>query len=305
MKYWLTTHWAPSIRHDKVEPHEGVWVQNKLKEAIEPVQPGDRVFVYETGGGKREAEVSMYGKMIPVKRIPGRQGVVALLEVTESASEILYENRTRYISDDNLWWRYHAPTKSINSKGFVNRKRVCEIIGWSSTYSLRGIGQEKSGLKQLTQEQYHALHWDFMQSLPCRQDILEALKKVPTVGHDNGGEGPEHRALKHQIASNPSFFLQEEGLQFVKMEAPFATNDRVDLVLRDRDGRYIVVEVEVDCGPAEMAGPLQCLKYQVMWAYIEERPVEEIRTMLVARSMHPSIIQRARNAGIECVIVPK
>ena len=305
MKYWLTTHWAPSIRNGKVEAHEGVWVKNGCVEAIDPVQPGDLVFIYESAGGQLEQAADSSGNAVPVRRERGRQGIVALLKVTSEYVEIPHQERTRYVNDDQTWWRYHASTESINSMGFVDKARVCQLMGWQPTYSMRGIGRLNSGLQELNEAQFQQMKEDFLASQPTAQDALMKAASAPFSGYGAGDEGPVHKKLKLSVASNPAAVLGEEGLRCVRIEAPFATKDRVDVVLQDRYGRYVMVEIEVDCGPNELAGPLQCIKYRAMWAYLENRPVEEVRTMLVAHSMDRNLMQRVRSAGVECVIVPR
>lgn len=305
MKYWLTTHWAPSIRNGKAEAHEGVWVKDGCREAIDPVQEGDLVFIYESQGGQLEQSTDPQGNTTVIRRERGRQGAVALLEVTADPVEILHQDRTRYVNDDQTWWRYHANTKSINSVGFIDKITVCQIMGWKENYSMRGIGKLHSGLQELKLAEFQQLEAVFLSSQPAPQDVLTKAASAPHRGHGSGGEGPVHKALKLSVAGDPAKVLGEEGLRCVRVEAPFATNDRVDLILQDRYGRYVMVEIEVDCGPEEMAGPLQCMKYRAMWSYLENRPLEEVRTMLVAHSMDRSLMLKARSADIECVIVPR
>src|ERR1017187_6581220 len=50
------------------------------------------------------------------------------------------------------------------------------------------------------------------------------------------------------------------------------TGDRIDVLLRDSVGRLLAVEVELDCDGSHLAGPLQCMKYRSMLAYLYEKP---------------------------------
>ena len=116
-----------------------------------------------------------------------------------------------------------------------------------------------------------------------------------------GGEGPAHLALKERIAADPAGALGEPGLRHVATELWFPTADRVDIVLEDRFGRLIAVEVEVDCGADEVCGPLQCMKYRGLLAYRFDRDPLEVRMLLAAHTVHPVIRQKCARFGIEVV----
>jgi hypothetical protein len=82
------------------------------------------------------------------------------------------------------------------------------------------------------------------------------------------------------------------------MEWPLPTSDRIDLVLKDRFDRFVAVEVEVDCEASELAGPLQCMKYRAMLSYFFDRPIEEVRSLLVAHSIHANVCRRCEEHSI-------
>lgn len=124
-------------------------------------------------------------------------------------------------------------------------------------------------------------------------------------GNANGGEGPLHKSLKEFIAARPEIALQEIGLKTIQVEYPFVTGDRIDILLEDKNGRLVTVEVEVDCYDTEIAGPLQCMKYRSLIAYLAETRVVEVRTVLVARSVASSVQKRCRSYDIQVVEIPK
>jgi hypothetical protein len=111
-------------------------------------------------------------------------------------------------------------------------------------------------------------------------------------------EGYAHRTLKESIAADPQKYLGET-LTLVQMEYPFPTNDRADVLFFDRSERFVVVEVEVDVGPNELPGLLQALKYKHMLALISGVRAENVRGMLVARSIAPAMKERALDYDIE------
>jgi RecB family endonuclease NucS len=105
--------------------------------------------------------------------------------------------------------------------------------------------------------------------------------------------------MKALIASDPAGVLGEPGLELVRVEYPFPTGDRIDVVLRDSAGRYVAVEIEPDCKADEVAGPLQCMKYRALLAYTLERPVDEVRSILFSRSIHGDVRLRCDRYAIE------
>jgi hypothetical protein len=89
------------------------------------------------------------------------------------------------------------------------------------------------------------------------------------------------------------------------MEWEFETGDRADVVLKDRFDRFVAVEVEVDCDASERIGPLQCMKYRAMLSYYFDRPLEEVRCILAAHSIHSGVAQRCAQHAIQTSAVPR
>ncbi|HZQ05371.1 MAG TPA: endonuclease NucS domain-containing protein [Anaerolineae bacterium] len=110
-------------------------------------------------------------------------------------------------------------------------------------------------------------------------------------------EGLPHSKLKQAVAENPS--LLGEPLTLVREEYQFPTNDRIDLLFTDAKSKFVAVEIEVDVGALDIAGLLQAAKYQVMLRVQYGRPLAQVRTMLVARSIDPYMKERAERYGIE------
>jgi hypothetical protein len=173
---------------------------------------------------------------------------------------------------------FRAPTESINSGGFIPRTKFLPVIGQKPTYNLRGFGENHSGVKQLTARQFTTLRKMYEESADSEdRKRIENNNRGGQFG-GQGGEGEEHRALKERIAANPSEVMGEDGLSLFKIEFPFGcTGDRIDVVLRDKDRKFVAVEVEVECDPNHLAGALQCMKYRAMLAYYFERPLAEVR----------------------------
>jgi RecB family endonuclease NucS len=100
--------------------------------------------------------------------------------------------------------------------------------------------------------------------------------------------------------------LGEDGLSLVRVEFPFGcTGDRIDVLLRDKDRRYVAVEVEVECDRNHLAGALQCMKYRAMLAYYFERPIEEVRCILAAHKIASEVNERCAAFEIETITVAR
>jgi len=259
------------------------------------------VFIYESRSGPAAIREYVDGTTRRIACRQGREGIVALVGVTERAFQPEDSRPERYQDGTNLWWRYCAPTRSANSSGFLSRVEVATLLGYSDRYVFRGFGDEHSGLKQITEETFNRIRDAFIAS--SRTDENNRIAHACAVRFGGGGEGPEHLALKRRIAENPARVLNEPGLRLWNEEWLLPTTDRIDLVLKDSLDRFVAVEVEVDCDATELPGPLQCMKYRAMLSYFFERPIEEVRCILAARSIHADVQRRCARHSIEARIV--
>jgi hypothetical protein len=302
MNYWITTHWPPRKGEERFS-NTGAWVQNGKQAVLAEMQPGDMLFIYEHASGKTVLITTAGGRQQRVGRQRGKQGVVALAEITTAPSELPESGYDYYTDGSRAWWRYKADARVINSTGFIPRQGLARLLGYSADYAFKGFGHKNSGVRRLSPEEYNAIHSTFVDS---QGDIAFALAGSRSVGPFGGtGEGPIHKSLKEYIAAHPERAFGESGLRTLEIEYPFKTGDKIDVLLQDQDGRLVTVEVEVDCDDTEVAGPLQCMKYRAMIAYLLERRVPEVRTVLAARSMASTIKKRCSDYDIEVLEIPE
>ncbi len=301
--YWITTHWPRWVDMPPDKPREGVFVEDGKESVIADMQKGDLVFIYEFKEGRTKAVLLSTGETRKIPCSQGKEGIVALVEVNDLPKEIQDSAAHDYTDGSKIWWRYKADTKSVNSAGFVPRSEFNRVLGYDENYVLRGFGDDRSGVKKITSDEFHQLL--ALYNASSTKNETDAIESSKQHAYGGGGEGPEHLALKIRIEQNPSGLLGEPGLQHYYTEFPFATNDRVDIVLKDMLGRFVAVEVEVDCSAKELAGPLQCMKYQAMLSYLFGIPVEEVRTVLVAHSIHQEVKARCAAHLIETVVIPR
>ncbi len=303
MSYWITTHWPRREDESIDEPHSGVWVQDGKQHLIDRVAPGDLVFIYESRSGPAALREYVDGTTRRIACRQGREGIVALVEVTDRAFQPEDSRPERYDDGTTLWWRYCAPTRSANSSGFLSRIEVAALLAYSERYVFRGFGDEHSGLKKITEETFNRIRDAFIAS--SQTDEQDRISRASTGRFGGGGEGPEHLALKRRIAENPAGVLNEPGLTLWNEEWLLPTMDRIDVVLKDSLDRFVAVEVEVDCDATELPGPLQCMKYRAMLSYFFERPIEEVRCMLAAHSIHSDVQRRCGRHSIESKVVAR
>ena len=306
MNYWLTTHWPRPQGTPNSEPYADVWVKDGQWNVIKRLAPGDLVFIYESRSGPLPLGHKPDGSTYVLPKAEGRAGLVALVRVVECAIEPPDSVERPYDNGEVMWWRYRVPTEPVNSGGFLTREEFLPVLGYNANWNLHGFGDNHSGVKELTARQFTAVRELYEESAD-RED-RKRVDSNARGGHfgGQGGEGAVHRELKERIAADPSAILGEIGLSLYGVEFPFnCTGDRIDVVLRDKDKKFVAVEVEVECDRNHLAGALQCMKYRAMLAYYFNRPVEEVRCILVAHNIAPEVNARCVGFDIKTITVTK
>ena len=106
---------------------------------------------------------------------------------------------------------------------------------------------------------------------------MPGLVTAPLAGathrRGSGGEGEIHAALKAKVKNDPVAavgerltYISEDLTDRLGDEISFITGDRVDLLMKDEQGNYVVIEVEPAIGPADHVGFHQAAKYWVLVA---------------------------------------
>jgi hypothetical protein len=295
-KYWLTTHWPPEInKHFNCS----IYLYDGTQTVGTDIKPGDRVWVYQSKGGRLVVRENPDGSKYTTKRQPGREGVIALAEVIDELRDIgsLPE---QYDDGSIRCWKWKAEARLINQSGFIPRQELNVLLGNEPDYGLRGFGTQHSGLKQISEDEHNKLLDAFNRNQPP-----ETLPKVNDTerhfrpGHDQGGEGPEHKRLKERIAANPSDVLGIAGLTTIQTEYSFTTGDRIDVLLRTSENQYIAVEVEVAVDLNDISGVSQAVKYSRMYSVVCRRKYEEVRGFLVAHKITDDVKKLCSAYGVE------
>jgi hypothetical protein len=259
------------------------------------LKPGDRVFVYEMAKGRNLTRKNADGTEERLTAGLGKQGIVSLGVATRKLTEDGRPHPDVYDDGSSKWWRWKAETGHHNDDGFVPREEVVEVIGGHQ--NLMGLNGG-SGLKELTVEQYEALLAKFKaNSRPAPES------QPPAHGYGGGGESDAHKTLKHFVADHPEQALGESGVTLVKEEFQFRTGDRIDVLLKDKEGRPIAVEIELSQGAEQTEGFLQAIKYRAMYRALTNDPIEGGRAMLIAHHLDDEIVDRCRANGVETLII--
>jgi hypothetical protein len=119
------------------------------------------------------------------------------------------------------------------------------------------------------------------------------------TGTGRGGETELHEKLIAMIVANPE--LLEPGMRNPQCTHKFSTNDKPDILLEDRFGRPVAVEVEpnIPIGVGKEVGLLQAGKYKHLAAAEKGLPCEQARGFLVAPTIPDDIKAKCHKLGIE------
>ncbi len=110
-----------------------------------------------------------------------------------------------------------------------------------------------------------------------------------------GGEGDLHQQLRKYIYENPSAAMAGLGggeWRCVADEFAFPSGDRVDIVLRDPEGRFVMVEVEPQIQPDNRVPWAQAAKYRTLWSIFEGAPLGHIRSVVAAPALPRGIAKK-------------
>jgi len=297
MRCWLTTHWPP--REDEpINRNSGIWLPDGRESAGSLLSTDDLVMVYESRSGRTEIRKAPDGSNKLVRCRLGREGIVHYGRVSGPLTADPTSVSQQYTDGTTIWWRWYAPVVVLSRSGFVTRQDTNAVLGYKTTYNFHGFGHLHSGLREISVKEFEQLRTLYHASRPLKLRTLpipRGAKKSP-----GGGESKRHKKLKEFVAANPSKVLGEEGLRLIRVEYPFVTGDRVDVVLADVNEQIVGVEIEIEVGDSNHAGPLQAIKYRRMLEWMADRAPGDSRAMLVAFTISSAMQQRCAQYGIEC-----
>lgn len=293
MNYWLTTHWPPHVDEAADGVAAGVWLPEGREAAGAAMAKGDLVLIYHAKGGPAVVVTEADGSVRMRRCHTGREGIVAIGEVVSRIEKLEGSVPERYDDGSEIWWRWHAPLNLLSRSGFVSRTQLLPVLNYSSNYNLHGFGDQHSGLKRLTPDEFERLRAFYRASVPVEN------KDAGSAAH-GGGESQPHLDLKEYVAANPSVVLNEPNVDLVAVERPFPTGDRADIVLRDQLGRIIGLEIEITVPTNDLTGALQAIKYRRMLEMATGAKHGDSRAILVAYQIADDVARLCASYEVEC-----
>jgi len=272
MKYWLTTHYPPRKGEPENSNPGGIYLKAKYRDTKD-VQPGDKVVVVELANGD---PFSDYQK--------GLDGMIALVEAVSPFRESEQ-------NDKNNGWDFKAETKILSTNGFVDRVQAILIYGNKKKWG------RSAGLWEINAEKYEQFCAAFNPTLGT--SAIGKVKNFVSKISQKRIESAAHLNLKEFVAALPDQALQHTGLRTIGVEFSFCTNDRADIVLKDKEGCYIGVEIEIEQDDHQEDGLLQAIKYRFMLAPRFRIDYAKTRAFLVAHKLSQKIKQLAEQYDVE------
>jgi hypothetical protein len=303
MNYWLTTHWPPRHDEDPDNP-PGIWLPDGRESPGVEIAPNDLVLIYESKTRRTQLRQRPDGSTERVKGRLGKEGIVCIGRIQTLLTADPNATPETYTDGTVIWWRWHAAAEVVSRSGFVPRAELALLLGYKSSYPFRGFGEQHSGLKKISEEEFNAIVERFNRaqtiSLPERAILPETWKRW-----GKGEESDTHRKLKEFVAANPTTVLGELGLCTMQVEYPFASGDRADIVLSDLYNRIVAVEIEPEVNASDEVGALQAIKYRFMLEWCTNRARGDSRAILIAHKIHPIMRARCSKYNVECYEIPR
>ena len=76
------------------------------------------------------------------------------------------EGQQEYADGTQINWSWVVETQNEDYNGFVTRKEMLNVLGYSENYNLRGFGEQSSGLLEIDQSQFNRLTTIFHRNGP-------------------------------------------------------------------------------------------------------------------------------------------
>lgn len=306
MNYWFTTHWPPR-ENEENKWGQGIWLQDGKEKYGKDIKAGDMLVIYESKTGRIEKRRLANGRILKIPCKTGKQGVIIIAKITSELYAYPNKPKEEYTNNTSAWWRWHAQAEVVTSSGFLPKENVNRIFGHSAKNNFRGFGKGKCRLMMMSREQFGQILTEYKSATLLN---IKASPSPPSKNKNkrfNVPESKEHRELKEYVASDPENILNEKGLSTIKIEYEFPTNDRADIIMHDKFGRIIGVEIEREVNDNEHQGPIQAIKYRRMLEWMFDRNLNDSRSFLVANKISTKIKEKCKRYGIEYfeVFVPK
>ncbi|HEY9245475.1 MAG TPA: endonuclease NucS domain-containing protein [Candidatus Methanoperedens sp.] len=122
---------------------------------------------------------------------------------------------------------------------------------------------------------------------------LRELVEAEDVDEIRGEESLSEQDISRMITTLPE--LLEKGLDFVETEVETG-GGRIDAVFRDKDGAYLLIEIELKANDNAIA---QVQRFKIPYSEKSGLPLDKIRLGIVCADIGDSRLVACKGAGIE------
>ena len=293
MRYWIAAQ-SPPLEGSPDPKLDRLPLAAGREVAGRELAAGDLVLVYQSRSGRavrlREAD----GTETKVHTAKGRQGIVALVEVTGPIAHHPEIEKTRYVDGTELRWCFGVPIDAHSVHGHVPLSHVNRVLGFKATYNFGGFAYRSSGLREIEDHQYRALVEAFRSSAASSPPLKAEVSDEDCAGR---------RLLVDYVAADPTLALGEPGLQTLVVARDLPAGDSADVVLEDRAGA--VVAVQVDAEEDWLATIAHASVRRAMLEHETGRRLGESRAIVVAYSVPREMRELCASYGIETCAVDR
>jgi hypothetical protein len=216
--------------------------------------------------------------------------------LVEQATELPSDGAANYLAE---WF----------NEPFLRRENAKNIYHelWQRTFD-RASGQVYAASETIWQQLYQKAYGE-----PLHEHEISAEREKRKKGNEDdgldyarSGEGPNHRALRLWVYSNPGRIAQRYNSAFPQTEFVLESADRVDVVFNLED-EIIAIEVKSrDSNTIDLRrGVYQCIKYRAVLEAMDVRSTGNVTALLVTEGELPGEIEALlRNHNISYFRAP-
>ncbi len=122
---------------------------------------------------------------------------------------------------------------------------------------------------------------------------LKGLKQVENINDLKENESISEQDISRMITTLPE--LIEDGLIFLETEVE-TDGGRIDAVFRDRDGNWLLVEIELKANDNAIA---QVQRFRIRYSEKLNVPIDRVRLGIICTGIGESRLKACKGAGIE------
>jgi hypothetical protein len=303
VRYWISAQ-APPLEGSPDQKFDLLWLAAGREAAGLQLEAGDLVLVYRSRSGRAVRRREADGTEGWVRTVAGPKGIAAVAEVEDRVAHDPEIGTTEYADGTSLSWSWRAPINAFAIDGYVPLSEVNRILGFKPSYNFGGFAYRNSGLREIEARQYWALVEIFRSNAKTLRPARDPVRSSRPLQPDAPGEEQgARRLLVEFVAADPTLALREAGLQTLTVARELPAGDRADIVLEDRAGSIVAVQVEAekDC----LATIAHASIRRAMLELVMGCRLGQSRAFVVAYSVSQEMRQLCASYGVECFAVDR